>query len=428
MKKNNFGLIPLFSILVLIQMIIIPLVNADNPSSDLNPIPGNRQSTKYTLDALKIEQQRPPELAAFINWSSVPPAIPIENERIISIIIPEEYIIKHNMNTNEQNVILSLDSSEFYYQMITTKNEGKTLFFKDIKPNENVTLLRVPESIYSYLNTDPKKVIIHFPSDHFKVFDNLNELNNFNLQTISNSPDSQCQINIQPKIEIIPDELRTRWHWYGSRVYETIPDEHSIIWVSGKIRPESYSNSGNEYYIYQEREIFLDGTNDVIEFIVEYQDYPLNNIKLWCKIYDGVLQDYRGYINVPRDSLPHQYDYYFIMGKRGLGEYEMWFYDPLASPGQDWYAFFYTDSTPSTKIKRISGSSELWLDWDSLNYYFHARTSPISDEWNLDINDIWFKPIELYIYSGSTEDPYVGVWTMWDEYGTFHSYLYCDSQ
>ena len=174
MKKNNFGLIPLFSILVLIQMIIIPLVNADNPSSDLNPIPGNRQSTKYTLDALKIEQQRPPELAAFINWSSVPPAIPIENERIISIIIPEEYIIKHNMNTNEQNVILSLDSSEFYYQMITTKNEGKTLFFKDIKPNENVTLLRVPESIYSYLNTDPKKVIIHFPNDHFKVFDNLN--------------------------------------------------------------------------------------------------------------------------------------------------------------------------------------------------------------------------------------------------------------
>ena len=194
---------------------------------------------------------------------------------------------------------------------------------------------------------------------------------------------------------------------------------------SGKIRPESYTNSGSDYVIWQEREILLNRPNDSVEFIVEYMDDPLNRIRIFSTVYDENVRHDQDSIIVNRSSLPHQYDYYFIMGKRGLGEYEMWFFDPIT---QNWYADFYTDYTPSTKINRVSGSSELGLDWDSQNYSFHARTTPISDEWNLDINDIWFKPSQLYTYSGSREDPYVGVWTLWDEYGTFHTNLYCDSQ
>jgi len=202
-----------------------------------------------------------------------------------------------------------------------------------------------------------------------------------------------------------PALLSQNYVWYGAREKYYINNANPTNWVIGKITPGYYANSGSYYIIWQERELFLDGTDDAIEFLVEYNDNArLNTIRMYPVVYDhdhytrpGEHGLTSGYIDVPRTSLPHQYEFYCIINERATGVYEMWYHDVSTDA---WYAFFYTDSTPSQSIDYIAGSSELYLDSNSdpSQYSFNAQTTPICDEWNIDTSETWQTPADTYGY------------------------------
>jgi hypothetical protein len=212
--------------------------------------------------------------------------------------------------------------------------------------------------------------------------------------------------------------LSQNYVWYGAREKYFINNVNPTNWVTGKITPGSYSNSGSYYVIWQEREIFLDGTDDTIEFLVEYNDNSrLNTIRMYPVLYDnnhytrpGEHGLTSGYVNVPRTSLPHEYEFYCIINEQATGVYEMWYHDVSSD---NWYSFFYTDSSPSQSIDYIAGSSELYLDTNSNSsqYSFNAQTTPIRDEWNVDTSENWQTPADTYQYYAPDQrtDSYVSV-------------------
>lgn len=163
--------------------------------------------------------------------------------------------------------------------------------------------------------------------------------------------------------------------FYGewAQYYRKSDYDDSIVYVTGKIKPYSTVNEGQNAVIYQEREIYTNRDGDTIELTLFYRDD--GDIFLSVPIYDEHQLTWETTSTWIDATAKPNYDYYVSISD---GIYEIWFENK--NTGQ-WYNYSYDDSdNPATAVDWLMESSELYL-YGEIQHHFEAQTFPIIDEW-----------------------------------------------
>lgn len=180
------------------------------------------------------------------------------------------------------------------------------------------------------------------------------------------------------------------------------------------------------FKLFAERE-YKFNNGEALEIVVQYFDRnELAGIKLYPALYRNGATDpiptngwshWGGDVIINPFDLPHSYGYHVQTTNSGSG-YQVNFED---MDTLQWIAY-YTVSAASTvsSFTELDGSSE----YNQINVpstdTFSATTSPIIDEWIIDVNDVWHYPINAWqepIMDPLTAPSYVSVVPSWDSNG-----------
>ncbi|WP_332448646.1 hypothetical protein [Methanoculleus sp.] len=352
------------------------------------------------------------------------PATPLEESEMISIVVPYKLTLTKDARQDANIVNISFSVSEFDEQFTCMADHPGYHIFKGINENEEVAVLRMPKTMFGYLNQNPTTININFPTEYFTVYPNVGEME----KSIGGGIARSIQAGDPLSYEI----SRGDWDLYAEWIQFNHKIPRQITYLTGKITPYYYSNSEYGYCAYHEREIYLN-EGDTIELVVAYHDQTDGGkVLLFPAIWDDPAPDPiypLPFIEVSRSSLPHEYEYYCGIGVgNNVGTYELWFHD--ASTDNWWYYRYDDDTSPSTYIDHLDGSSELWLDPVASGYFFMGQTIPVKDEWSWE-GGIWYKPRAAFEYNnGPTPDDYVHIDYYWG--GELNQELftrsYCDSR
>jgi hypothetical protein len=171
---------------------------------------------------------------------------------------------------------------------------------------------------------------------------------------------------------------------------------YSVSKVIGSIDPTSYSNSGESFQNYNEREIYLDRSGDIIEFISDFTD--TGGKYVWVAVYDeGTWSTAWNWLNIDVTGTLQRIDYRFYINN---GVYNLFLQD--TSSGL-WYYNSYTDTdNPSERVDWLVGSTELDTD-GGISNYFRTETNPIRDD-STYTGSSWESPRTTFDFNTNTGD------------------------
>ena len=233
------------------------------------------------------------------------PATPLEESKMISIVLPYKWILTNDVSKDANIIDISFSASEFDEVFSCMADHPEYHIFKEINENEETAVLRMPKSMFDYLNQDPAIVNINFTTDYFTFYANVGEME----KSISGEKNKSIQVN-----ELLSyEKSREDWDLYAEWIQFNHKSPRQITYLTGKITPYYYSNSEYGYCAYHEREIYLN-EGDTIELVAAYHDQTDGGkVLLFPVIWDDPAPNPiypQPYIEVPRGSLPHEYEYY----------------------------------------------------------------------------------------------------------------------
>ncbi|MFA6331311.1 MAG: hypothetical protein WCX22_00015 [Methanoregula sp.] len=296
-----------------------------------------------------------------------------------------------------------------------------------VTDGEAVVLLRVPKRVLKLddMNPDPGMITVSYPDMYFREFSNLMMIN----------LTSQAQkINLETDLEE-SDELSAPTVYKSQKLYETdgidrqvraiyVRDpSYSVNAVTGRIGSGSFTNKGETFLNYDEHEIYLDRSGDVIEFIIQFSD--TGQSFAWVAVYDeGNWVTPWDWLNIELTGLSIKlvdYKLYILSG----GVYDIWLYDYDTNT---WHNIQYNDTdNPSTIINQIMGSTELdTVGGISKNFFARSTRCRVEETrsgttwyWAPETFDWWnYTPDEQYVQIESTidEDNIITIHRVGDEF------------
>ena len=393
MKRNKgMQLGAVLAVMLLMSMALVPAVSAEKKS-------------KEKPDDLSIS----PELykKPYINPDDIVYSTPLNESELISFVFSETWLLENDKSKDTRIIETTFPTSQLINMQTNTEGYVGYMAPSVIRNDEKVFLFQMPKTMFKFLNSDPNNVTINFPVEHFVSYTNVSELHkNKSKKEVSKNMNTKEKSNI-PKIEDNEISSLLLNNYEEHEMYaRTIT---GLTFVAGNIKPYSFSMNpplmGWFSVIYQENEIYFNGQNDAVEITLQYNND--GRIMLTNPIYYGDIENPhwdKDSIWINANSM-HSYDYYvFVDGANS--EYEIDIYDTV---DKIWYHDRYIDSTPSTYIDVVAGSSELYISGvpDPL-FPFEAITYPITDEWLSDGNS-WYKPDDVLSKYMDTKDTYVEV-------------------
>jgi len=393
MKRNKgMQVFVMFTVMLLLSMAFVPAVSAEKKSNE-----------KPEDLSISPELYKKP----YINPDDIVYSTPLNESELISIVFSETWLLENDKNKDTRIIKTTFPTSQLINMQKNTEGYVGYLAPSVIRNDEKVFLFQMPKTMFKFLNNDPNNVTINFPVEHFVSYTNVSELHkNNNKKEVSKNMNKKDKSEI-PKIGDNKINSLVLNSYQEHEMYERTTT--GLTFVAGNIKPYSFSMDpplmGWFNVIYQENEIYFNGQDDAVEITLQYN--PDGRIMLTDPIYYGDIENPHwdeDSIWINANSM-HSYDYYvFVDGANS--EYEIDIFDTV---DRIWYHDNYIDSTPSTYIDIVAGSSELyyWGVPDPL-FPFEAITYPITDEWLSDGNS-WYKPDEVLIDYQNTQDTYVEV-------------------
>ncbi|MCT8337702.1 hypothetical protein FKB36_09460 [Methanoculleus sp. Afa-1] len=420
--NGNIGMRALSVLLamLLVSAGVVSVVSATN----------NPQAEPHNTTFRLVDNVQPP----LFDWSGVEPASPMTGSDLTTIILSEAYVAKQVGLQSPGIVELSLPFAAFGESDCSVEKSPDYLIQVGIAEDDPVAVLTIPDTMLRALNGDPGCIDLSFPLEYFSHYTDISTYYQQHPENTADRSRSKLSDSDLEAINSLEVNMERDVQPYLSRVRFMADSGNEVTYLTGKIRPYYYSNSGARYTIFQEREINLNRFDvsgeplDTIEIVVEYEDAlpGVGNIKLYPVVYDdnsnAIYPGPDPYIDVSRSSLPHEYNYYVSIGSGStLGKYEIWIQDTTT---EEWLGYYYydDDSDPSQFIKRSVGSSELFL-WDDSTFSFDARTSPIMDEWCRQ-GSTWDRPADVFSYYDRQYDSYVST-SYSTGSGIIYTHAYC---
>lgn len=397
--KKDMRTLSLILVMALLTTMFIPAVSAEiKIPNEPEEVTSVTKDTSLELpdfqpsimDELSYEDEK-----NFIKYLT--PTPPLKDSDTVQIIVPKKWLLQNDEDKSQEIIKFTIPSS----------------WLKEAVVNESepVVSLQIPKKMLELdnSNSDPNMITVSYPLEMFNIYQNMsdlrtNEINSKNVICPTNNqlPGNQSSIiNLNGLDEKSREVNKATSAWYHRNT------NYDVITVFGIIKPISYSNQGETFRNYKEREIRLNRDGDTIEFISDYIDS--GNSYIWTAIYDehswitpwnwllldvtGTLQqiEYRLYIN--------------------NGIYDLWLKD--TSTG-NWYHNSYDDSdNPSTKVEWLAGTTEVDTV-GGISEYFRTETNPIRDEWTYANND-WHRPKTTFNWNSyNADEQYVYINAWWD--------------
>ena len=327
------------------------------------------------------------------------PTPPLSESDMIQIIVSEAWLLKNDEDKRSEIV-------KFTIPVIWEKESPAT-------ESESIVVLRVPEKMLELDNTnvDPNKITVSYPIDMFKFYSNIAEmeLDKKGKEIVISSMNNQFSTTISGASN--SDDLKfgnTKAINKYARAWYQRDTSYNVVTVTGSIYPTSYSNQGETFRNYNEREIYLNRDGDVIEFISEFTDWGSSYV--WAAVYDeDSWVTSRQWLSVDVTGTLQQIEYRLYMEN---GIYDLWLKDTSTDT---WYHNTYDDSdNPSTRVNWLTGSTELDT-FGGISEYFRTETNPIRDDWTY-ANGDWRRPQTTFDWNSydPADDQYVYLNAWWD--------------
>jgi hypothetical protein len=284
-----------------------------------------------------------------------------------------------------------------------------------VSEGESIIMLRIPERMLELddTNSDPELITVSYPNEMFEGFSNLNEMNTLTSDSRKRISGTEIQLSggqsdatLEKNLEL----LRTRAIDRQVRAWHQRDTSYSVVTVTGSIDPTSYSNQGETFRNYNEREIYLNRNGDIIEFISDFtssgQSYA------WVAVYDeGTWSTSWNWLNIDVTNTLQQIDYRLYISS---GVYDLWLKDTSSGT---WYHNSYSDTdNPSTRVDWLTGSTEVDTE-GGISQYFRTETNPIRDDWTYS-GSTWYSPQTTFDWNSySSDEQYVYITASFDGSG-----------
>ena len=345
-------------------------------------------------------------------------ADPLDESELITLVFSESWILENNESTDPRLVKLTAEKSSL------TAHHGCdaeiTTFYSpsEIRDDEGIVVLRVPKKMLALFNKRPDELTIDCPADFFMFYPNIDQLYN-DLQEKHDSLSSTPEVDLQSDSNQEVDSQSTRTStFYGewAQYYRNSSYANSIVYVTGKIKPDTTVNEGQDAVVYLEREIYTNRDGDIIELTLFYRKD--GEIFLSVPIYDEHNLTWETTSTWIDATAKPYFDYYVSIAN---GMYEIWFQDQSTD---QWYYYSYDDTdNPATAVDWLMGSSELYI-YGGVQHYFEAIAYPILDEWTRRSDGTWYSPGQTFDFIRYSDDqPYVHVstWLSSDKIYSYHT-------
>ncbi|NMB77740.1 MAG: hypothetical protein GYA23_01435 [Methanomicrobiales archaeon] len=342
-----------------------------------------------------------------VDWSNVAPTEPIAEKDLLTIIMPQKDSLPKQEGTDKKFIKLPADIS----QKKADSADQKTNYILqgNVADSEPILVIRLPKKMFEIFSLESKDGNVLLPEEFYSTYPNMVEFE----RTLKDSKDA---IKVRYKgnytqstptvIDLGGSSTRAPFSRYQRwSIFSSDPSGYSTTFISGKIRPSTYSVTGSGTITCQERELHMnryDGDNDGIDVIEinvggNTPGYPTgssSNLNLYPVIYNGDKSGnpiYLGYVPVSTSTLPHNYNYYVQLApSTDSTTYYIYIQDTAS---QEWLGdYSYTDDmNPSQYIRDLRVSAEL-TTYNTAST-FDIRVNPIIDEWiRVSQNSDWHSP------------------------------------
>lgn len=390
---------------LLVSVVVVPAVSAGSTAPDVQneeifeenvALVGEKSITFPDFQPGIIDKLSYEEEIECIN--SLTPTHPLSELDIVQIILPKAWFLQNDEDVRLEVVKITIPTN--------------WLNKAPVNESEPIVLLRIPKRMLELDNTnvDPGQITVSYPVDMFKFYSNIDEMKiaemnrekrvlTTNDQLSTTSPSMSGPVILKSDVNRAIDRQVRAWHQRNT--------SYNVVTVTGIIDPTSYSNQGETFRNYNEREIYLNREGDVIEFISDFLDN--GNAYVWAAIFDegswvtswNWLQ-----VNVTGTLQPIEYRLYM-----SDGVYDLWLQDTST---ETWYHNSYNDSdNPATRVDWLTGSTEVDTV-GGISEYFRTETNPIRDDWTYADGD-WHRPRTTFDWNSySSDQQYVYVNAWWD--------------
>jgi hypothetical protein len=431
--------------LLLAAMAMVPMVSAGDAANADTVNFNNPDISKTT-----IQHQIPDD---YLKNSKPMEWLP-ESE-MINIIISQRTLERYGQKSNSEIIEIPVDYVKSKTIIMKTEKIPGFNIEEGISPDESVVLIRMPAQLFDTYISEDVDGKLSFPMVYFcRFYSNLNDLSTHITKvngSIEISPSSQYPVAGLSDYERSPitsdnsllrnEKLSSVSGIDDSTVMLTVPQEYkqwARSWRSdltnykyciGQIRPYRWSLSGTGvdlFKIFTERE-YKFNNGEALEIVAQFFDRNEGaGIVLYPALYRNGAQFpisnndwsyWNGYLVINPNDIPHAYGYHVQTTNSGSG-YQVNFEDMNTLQWVKYYTV--AAASPVSSFTELDGSSEYrQLNVPSTDT-FAARTSPIIDEWAIDVNDNWYKPAAAWdtpVLDPATAQPYVSVDAYWDGNG-----------
>ncbi len=371
-------------------------------------------------------------------FANATPATPLPESEMIMFVLSEANLPQTMSRSPSGIVNIPVSQLNLGGEFLISPHSATLLTdSSSIGPDDSVMLVRMPRDMYNRFVSESQNGVLSLPELYFtRHYENLTDL----YAHINQSEDglqilpSTADLQLLEQKKSIPQDLLTsnsaNVEVINSVISSSDPFEKrhhfdrllqnqftNYDYCIGTITPYSVTFSGSNtdlYYSPQEREYYLNGGQDAIEIVVNYDHsgYTGGHISFFPAIYDnwGDIVDINTWessganiIYIPLSSLPHTYGYHVQISN---GKYHITFED---MDTLEWFdAYIYNDQdNPSTTFSELVVSSEHIQKTTNVPSGFSALTSPIKEEWTRKYDDgVWFKPQQVWKYLKTTQNQY----------------------
>ncbi|MDD1686344.1 hypothetical protein [Methanoregula sp.] len=438
--------IAILLVLLLAGMVVVPMVSAGEEQ-------GVNLSDSGNLD---IPEKPAPHHIPDDYLKDSKPAKWLPESEMVNIILSQKILAKYGQNSNSDLIEIPISYLESKSNFAENKNFPSAYKVEaGIYPDEPIVLIRMPTQLYlTFIKEDVNGKLTLPPAYFCRFYANFTDLKSHTTTvdgSIQITPSSQYPVpglldeNSMPinaeKISSDKSGISASLQKITNATTLSVPQNFSQWSVSGKalstnykycigrIRPYSWTLSGSGadlFKLFAERE-YKFNNGEALEIIVQYFDRnELAGIELYPALYrNGAAgpilpagwSHWEGHVAIDPFDLPHSYGYHVQTTNSGYG-YQVDFED---MDTQRWIkSYTVTAASTVSSFTELDGSSE----YNQINVpstdTFSATTSPVIDEWVIDVYDGWNYPINAWqepVLVPAAAQPYVSVVPSWDSTG-----------
>jgi hypothetical protein len=397
--------------LALLLAAMVPIVSAEQSSGMMNGTLSRPESDAVNVVTLQKLPAFQPGINDKLSYEeehqlikNYSPSPPVSESDMVQVIFSKAWLLQNDQDPRPDMVQVTFPETWL-------KNPV-------VKEDEAIVMLRVPKRMLELDNTckDSGLITVSYPENMFEGFLNLTD-KNVTIQERQKAAETRLHRSINqavPAIQEIYNKTGTKDIDKQVRAWYQRNTGYSVSKVIGSLDPTSYSNSGESFRNYNEREIYLDRSGDIIEFISDFTD--TGGEYAWVAVYDeGTWSTAWNWLNIEVTGTLQQINYHFYITN---GVYELWLQDTSSGT---WYSNSYTDTdNPSTRVNWLVGSTEVDT-MGGISNYFRTETNPIRDDATY-TGSSWYSPQTTFEFNSySSDEQYVYITAGFDGSGRLAS-------